>query len=160
MAAGETIVGNLGAYQVMTTEASRAGGPELWQRGLEKAATNRAVRNWGPAVAIVGLGVGWLWNRRTRPTVTRQSEDAVTKLGASLASITRSDDELGCLEVFAEIIESGPDHPMLLGVIVTPGRAQILTIGNPDPGLTIRVDGDLDFDVVKLWFGDLDDAGS
>lgn len=53
MANYETIVGNLGAYQVMTTEASRAGGPEVWQRALERAAKNRALRNWGPALAFL-----------------------------------------------------------------------------------------------------------
>ncbi len=65
MGAGESIVGNLGAYQMMTTEAARAGGPDLWQRAVEKASANRALRNWGTGVAIAGLGVNWLWNRRT-----------------------------------------------------------------------------------------------
>lgn len=154
-------MGNLGAYQMMTTEAARAGGLDLWQRATKKAAANRALRNWGTGVAVVGLGVNWLWNRRTRPTDAGQAKEAVARLGANLSALAGSDDELDCLEVFAEIIESGSEHPMLLGVIVAPGGARILTIGNPNPGLTLQVDADLDFDLIQLWFGDRDtDAGT
>lgn len=94
------------------------------------------------------------------PAETAPTPEAVARLGANLAAISRSEDELDCLEVFAEIVESGLAHPMLLGVIVTSGSARILTIGNPHPGLTLRVDDDLDFDVVKLWLDDHDDAES
>jgi hypothetical protein len=161
MGAGESIVGNLGAYQVMTTEAARAGGPDLWQRGVEKAAASRALRNWGTGIAIVSLGANWLRTRRTRPTSAAQAQESVARLGPNLTALARSDDELDCLEVFAQIIESGSELPMFLGVIVAPGGARILTIGNPNPGLTLQVDADLDFDLTHLWFGERDtDAGT
>ena len=79
-------------------------------------------------------------------------DKAISDLGANLAALARTDDDVGCLKVFAELVDSGQSMPTLLGVDVGPGGARIVTVGNPNPGLTLQIDDDLAFDVTQLWF--------
>ena len=79
-------------------------------------------------------------------------DKTISDLGANLAALARTDDDLGCLQVFAELVASGQPMPTLLGVVVGPDGARIVTVGNPNPGLTLQIDDDLAFDVTQLWF--------
>jgi hypothetical protein len=89
-----------------------------------------------------------------RPHVEPPTE-SVEALGANLAALASSADHLGCLEVFANALKGEAPFPLLLNVLIEPlGGAQILTIGNPRPGLTLQVDADLEVNVTQLWFGE------
>jgi hypothetical protein len=84
-------------------------------------------------------------------------DKAIIDLGANLAALARSEDDLDCLEVFAKLVESGTQVPSLLSVIVAPDGARIITIGNPNPGLTLQVKSDHTFALPQLAFGEAGD---
>lgn len=79
-------------------------------------------------------------------------DKAVADLGTNLAALARDENDEACLDVFAKLVASGEPMPTLLGVVVGPDGARILTVGNPNPGLTLQIDDDLAFDVTQLWF--------
>ena len=92
------------------------------------------------------------------PVVT----STLARLGHTLAVRAESPEHLGCLEVFSDILDMGPGQmPMLLNVVVArDGSAQILTIGNPPPGLTLQIDQNLRVDMTQLHYGETRHNGS
>lgn len=81
---------------------------------------------------------------------------SVRALGERLAALADSPDDLECLEMFAQLLEVGPEStgPLLLSVLVEPRGAQVLMVGHPCPGLTLQVDDDLRLQLAQLWHGD------
>ncbi len=83
----------------------------------------------------------------------------VTTLGATLTKLARSEDDLDCLEVFADLLDTKHEGlwPLLLNVVVEPlGGAQILMIGHVRPGMTLQLDEDLEIRLLQPWFPEPD----
>ena len=80
--------------------------------------------------------------------------DLVANLGATLAALAISSDDLGCLDMFAQALDVGTDAmgPLLLTVLVEPlAGAQIAMVGHVRPGTVFRVDADLQVRLTHLW---------
>jgi len=84
-------------------------------------------------------------------------DKALIDLGANLAALAQSEDDMDCLEVFAKLVESGTQVPSLLSVIVAPDGARIITIGNPNCGLILQVTPAHTFAFPQLAFGEIGD---
>lgn len=85
------------------------------------------------------------------PPAPEPPTEQVAALGSTLAALASTPDDLDLLDDYAELLDVGPEvlGPLLLIVLVEPlAGAQILPVGHACPGLTFRVDADLDLRVV------------